>query len=120
MNFIKRAAGYVFGRGGSESEPLSNEAQQDSEPRSGFKKAVKVESTRRREPLLVDSTAKPAAIQGLDWYVTSLKQDKDGDLAHEFLELDSQHSSVPRLPAQDTQAASVTEIKLENGQLICR
>jgi len=78
-------------------------------------------TTVRKEPLLQDSTpTEPARVQGLDWFALKLKQDRDGDIADEFIELERRGGGrKPRRLEKGMRPAMVRRLYLQDGKLVC-
>jgi hypothetical protein len=56
----------------------------------------------------------------MEWYVSRLRCDQDGDVAHEFLELDNAENAGAEVRSQQTgKAVNVQEVRIENGTVIC-
>lgn len=88
MNFLKSLKSFVFGKGAEELQ-----SQHPETTSSAASSKCDTSKAARPEPVLQDAGySAPGGIQGLSWYASNLKHDKEGDIADEFFEETVDHS----------------------------
>ncbi|XP_031288112.1 uncharacterized protein LOC116146803 [Pistacia vera] len=108
MRFFRRIAGLLGLARDNGSEVKEGEDEVDDSlvnnrpnfqetglPRKGFGVKVQVPVERPQQgPVLVPCTSGDGGVQGLGWYAKRLRIDEDGDVADEFLDEVSSHTSA--------------------------
>lgn len=91
MDFFRKVKNFVTGQ--TDAPSTSGRSSEPDVMNSG---AVHSRATvTYRQPVLQNAGFGTAGgVQGLDWYKANLKQDKDGDLADEFLSEQSKQSNT--------------------------
>ncbi|CAL5229576.1 g12932 [Coccomyxa viridis] len=105
MNFFRKFKDYVLGEDLKATSKASSDASSSSTAPGGFVQKVAVKQT--VQPVLQNpGYGSSGGVQGLDWYTKGLKEDRDGDVATEFLEeASAPHPAQLRSTVEDAHAS---------------